>query len=192
MDQRRSPLAWILVVALVAVVVGCKKPPETTPSPTPPPPAPAAEATPPEPPPDRRTEVTESFPTEPVETGRLAEPTAEELNRRGVLETIYFAFDSYDLDDDARATLRNNAEWLAEHPGHTLRVEGHCDERGTIEYNLALGERRASAVRDYLVGLGIDAGRVRIVSFGEERPEDPRHNEEAWSKNRRAEFVLES
>jgi peptidoglycan-associated lipoprotein len=88
--------------------------------------------------------------------------------------------------------LQQNGDWLLGNPQYNIRIEGHCDERGTIEYNLALGERRASAVRDYLVSLGVDAFRIRIVSYGEEDPADPGHDEAAWARNRRGVFVIES
>jgi peptidoglycan-associated lipoprotein len=109
----------------------------------------------------------------------------------GPLKDVHFAFDSYELDEGARQILRDNAEWLKDNAKVRVEIEGHCDERGTVEYNLSLGERRAAAVRDYLVSLGIDAGKIRIVSYGKERPADPGHNDSAWAKNRRAEFFLE-
>jgi len=114
----------------------------------------------------------------------------ESLNARRVLRTVYFAFDSARLSDEALATLEANARWLREHPEFRVIVEGHCDERGTTEYNLNLGARRAAAIRDHLVRLGIPADRIETVSYGEERPVDPGHDESAWSKNRRGEFRL--
>ncbi len=137
-------------------------------------------------------EVTETFPTQPVSSSPIAEPTIDELNRNGVLKTVYFEYDKSDLSDATRATLQSNASWLKSHPGRAVRVEGHCDERGTVEYNLALGQRRAASVKDYLVGLGIDASRLKTVSYGKERPADPGHDDAARAKNRRAEFVIES
>jgi len=138
-------------------------------------------------------EVTESFPKQPVEaTTPPSESTIDELNRKGVLQTVYFDYDRSDFSDAARATLQGNSEWLRTNPKRTIRIEGNCDERGTIEYNINLGERRASAVRDYLASLGVNASRVRIVSYGEERPVDPGHDESGWSQNRRAEFHIES
>ncbi len=107
-----------------------------------------------------------------------------------VQQDVHFAFDSFALSDEARAILEKKAAWLAAHPAVTVRIEGHCDERGTQAYNLALGERRAHAVKQYLVALGIDPARLSTISYGEERPLDPRHNEEAWAKNRRAHFVI--
>jgi peptidoglycan-associated lipoprotein len=105
-------------------------------------------------------------------------------------EKIYFDFDKSDLKPEARAILDKKAAWLRANPEYPIRIEGNCDERGTIEYNLALGERRAFAAKDYLVALGISGDRIATLSYGEERPADPGHNEQAWAKNRRDEFKL--
>ena len=107
------------------------------------------------------------------------------------LDKVYFDFDKSDLTDETRRVLRQNADWLKANGEYAVVIEGHCDERGTIEYNLALGQRRAQAVQDYLVNLGISAERMRNKSFGEEQPADPGHDEAAWSRNRRAAFVIE-
>jgi len=115
---------------------------------------------------------------------------AATLNAQQILKAIHFEFDKYDLQADAIRTLGNNAAAIKEHNQFNVRVEGHCDERGTVEYNLALGEKRARAARDYLVSLGVDSRRLRVVSYGKEKPADPRHNEAAWAMNRRAEFVF--
>jgi len=104
------------------------------------------------------------------------------------LQRIYFDFDQYVLTPQARDILAANAAYLKANAGVKARIEGHCDERGSDEYNLALGERRALAAKNYLVSLGIAADRLDIISYGEEMPLDPGHNEEAWAKNRRAEF----
>jgi peptidoglycan-associated lipoprotein len=109
----------------------------------------------------------------------------------GVLRPVYFDFDSSDLRDDARATLSSSAAWLKARSAVEVVIEGHCDERGTIEYNLALGQRRANAVRDYLARLGVSGTRLTTTSYGEERPADAGQGEGAWSRNRRAEFNLE-
>lgn len=113
----------------------------------------------------------------------LAEPGSE-------LKDANFAFDSSTLDSSAQATLRANAQWLLDNAGRKTVVEGHCDERGTAEYNLALGERRAKAAYDYLHSLGVATDRMSTVSYGEELPLDPGHTESAWSKNRRAHFQV--
>jgi peptidoglycan-associated lipoprotein len=104
------------------------------------------------------------------------------------LEKVYFDFDAYTLTPQAREVLAVNAEWLRKNPEARLTIEGHCDERGSDEYNLALGQRRADAAKNYLVGLGIAAARLTSISYGEERPAVTGSNESAWSQNRRAEF----
>jgi peptidoglycan-associated lipoprotein len=108
----------------------------------------------------------------------------------GPLADIHFVYDSAALTDEARATLEKHALWLQGHREARVTIEGHCDERGTVDYNLALGEQRARATRDYLVSLGVTAQRLRVVSFGKERPLDPGNNEAAWAKNRRAHFAV--
>jgi peptidoglycan-associated lipoprotein len=107
------------------------------------------------------------------------------------LMTVYFDYDSYTLRPDAQATLRTNAGVIEKYPDVRVQIQGHCDERGSEEYNLALGDRRARAIMDYLVNLGIAPDRLSTITFGEERPVDPGHDEVAWSKNRRGEFVAE-
>ena len=108
----------------------------------------------------------------------------------GGLQTVfYFDFDQSALTAEARGILDRNAKYLAQKPGARIRIEGHCDERGSTEYNLALGERRAKAAFQYLMDLGVDPNRMTVVSYGKEVPLDPGHNEAAWAKNRRGEFV---
>ncbi|MCP3982398.1 MAG: peptidoglycan-associated lipoprotein Pal [bacterium] len=116
---------------------------------------------------------------------------ADYYMQQRVLKNIYFALDKHDLTEEARSTLKNNSTWLKAHDEFGIVVEGHCDERGSIEYNLALGERRANAVREYLTDLGIDHSRMRLVSYGEERPVADGSSESAWSQNRRAAFIIE-
>ncbi len=106
------------------------------------------------------------------------------------LPTIHFDFDSYAIKDSEKPKLEQIAKWLKEHPTVKIRIEGNTDERGTEEYNMALGEKRAKAAKDYLIMLGISPDRMEIVSYGEDNPVDPRHNEEAWAKNRRDDFVI--
>lgn len=108
------------------------------------------------------------------------------------LEPIYFDFDRYFIREDAKKTLNQNAKILKDNPAVKIRIEGNCDERGTAEYNLALGEKRAKSAKDYLVNLGIDPAKITIISYGKERPLYPGHNEDAWSKNRRDDFVIVS
>lgn len=106
------------------------------------------------------------------------------------LKDVFFDFDRYDLSADARGTLRANADWLKSNPAARVEVEGHCDERGTNEYNLALGAKRAQAARDYLATLGIAADRLSTTSYGEEIPVCREHTESCWRQNRRARFVI--
>ncbi len=106
------------------------------------------------------------------------------------LKDIHFQYDKYNLTDEAAGIIAANAEYLMKHPEAKILIEGNCDERGTEEYNLALGEKRALAARDYLVRFGIERSRISIVSYGEERPLDPAGDEEAWAKNRRDHFVM--
>lgn len=108
----------------------------------------------------------------------------------GPLKDVRFAFDSFELDDEARAVLRDNAEWLKDNGREKVEVEGHCDERGTVEYNLALGAKRARAAKDYLATLGISSERLTTISYGEELPLCTEHNEDCWGRNRRAHFVV--
>ena len=124
-----------------------------------------------------------------VLSGELPTDLAE-LNRAGYLTSVFFDTNKADLRDDTREALAANAAWLRAHPTVRIVVEGHCDERNTTEYNLALGWRRANAVRDYLASLGVEAARVSTVSYGEERPFATCHDESCWSQNRRAHFVI--
>ena len=105
------------------------------------------------------------------------------------LESIHFDFDQWMLRDDQKEVMAQDAEWLKANPQVKIRVEGNCDERGTAEYNLALGQKRAEAARGFLKGLGISESRMQTISYGEERPLDPGHDEAAWAKNRRVDFV---
>ena len=122
--------------------------------------------------------------------GDMPSTLVDKLNAQGILKAIHYDFDRADLREDAMQTLTQNASRIKEHGGLNVRVEGHCDERGTVEYNLALGDRRARAAKDYLVSAGVPAGRLRTISYGKEKPLDPGHNEAAWAQNRRAEFVF--
>lgn len=104
------------------------------------------------------------------------------------LQDIHFDFDQHNIRPEDRAILEKNGQWLKGNPSAKVQIEGHCDERGTVEYNLALGERRAKSTKDYLISLGIEPDRLPTISYGEEKPLDPGHNEEAWAKNRRSHF----
>lgn len=106
------------------------------------------------------------------------------------LQTVFFDYDSFNLRGDARGALKSNGEWMKKHPSARVQIEGHCDERGTNEYNMALGDRRANSAKNFLVKMGISKSRIDTISYGEERPVDPGHDEHAWSKNRRAAFIM--
>ena len=106
------------------------------------------------------------------------------------MQDALFAFNDFSLSEEARGVLERDAAWLQAHRATSVMVEGHCDERGTVEYNLALGERRANAARDYLVSLGVDGSRLTVVSYGKERPVDPGHTEAAWARNRRVHLAV--
>jgi len=119
------------------------------------------------------------------------EPGIEgEVFETKMLKDVYFDFDKYDIRREDEATLKGNAAFLKNNPKMKVQIEGHCDERGTVEYNLALGERRANNTKKYLVSLGVASDRISAISYGKERPLDNGHNEEAWAKNRRAHIVV--
>ncbi len=123
--------------------------------------------------------------------GEVPPPPAMTVAREEFLnQDVHFAYDSFTLSEEAKAILERKAIWLKENPQAVIQIEGHCDERGTTAYNLALGERRANAVKQYLVALGIEASRLTTISYGEEFPLDPGHNEAAWARNRRAHFII--
>jgi peptidoglycan-associated lipoprotein len=145
-------------------------------------------AKPPSPPPPIREEpvVTPALPPD----GGIGTKDLDALNRDSPLAPVFFALDSYELSAEARNVLQASAKVLQQQASWQITVEGHCDERGTAEYNLSLGERRALAAKTYLVSLGISADRLRTVSYGKEFPFDPDHDESAWAKNRRAHFVI--
>jgi peptidoglycan-associated lipoprotein len=172
-----------LAVAVVASVAACGK----KPAPQPPPPPPVApEAPPPAPPPPPRAEVQPQV----DEYARLRAMSAEEIERSGLLAEVFFDFDRSEIRDADRATLAKNADALKRFDFLRVTVEGHCDERGTVEYNLALGERRARAAYDYLVSLGVPAARLKLVSYGKEVPVCQASSEDCWQKNRRAHFTV--
>ena len=129
-----------------------------------------------------------SVETTTVQKPKVAKITEEE--KAEIFRDIHFDFDKSDIKDEDRPILRKIADWMIEHPSVKLVIEGHCDERGTNEYNLALGDRRASAAKQYLVTLGVSMSRLSTVSYGEERPLCTEHNESCWQRNRRAHFVV--
>ncbi len=137
--------------------------------------------------------MTESTPTrEQTVTQEPARDTtmAPGADLQAELQKVYFNFDSADLSEESRSALTKNADYLSKQSGVKVRIEGNCDERGSDDYNMALGERRAKAAKDYLVNLGIASDRLSTISYGEEKPADPGHDEAAWTRNRRAEFVI--
>jgi peptidoglycan-associated lipoprotein len=132
--------------------------------------------------------------TEPNVNEKILPTDIEELNRlaqqRGYIADAFFSYNESTLSGDAQSALQTSATWLKSHPAYNILIEGHCDERGTEQYNLALGDRRANIAKEYLATLGVDGSRIRTVSYGEERPFDPGHDESAWAKNRRAHLVI--
>jgi peptidoglycan-associated lipoprotein len=131
--------------------------------------------------------ITAQKPAEVTEAEVQEEAKVEEVSP---LEDIFFAFDDYSLTDTAKATLEKNASWMKNNSNTKVRIEGNCDERGTNEYNMALGERRANSAKKYLIKLGVNESQLSTISYGEEKPLDPGHNEEAWAKNRRDHFAI--
>jgi peptidoglycan-associated lipoprotein len=186
----RSAVTILPVMVVLGFTAACgnKTPPVARPAP-PPPPAPIAAATRPPPPPEPVAEPT-IVPPEPVPSDSISSASLDDLNRSSPLKPVFYALDSAELAAAAQAVLTENATVLKRYPSWTVTIEGHCDERGTAEYNLALGERRAVAARTYLVSLGIPADRLRTVSYGKEFPFDSGHDEGAYAKNRRAHFVI--
>src|SRR5262245_1631064 len=119
-----------------------------------------------------------------------ARPAVQDFAAVAELADVFFDFDKYDIRPSDARTLDSNANWLKSNPNHLVLIEGHCDERGTNEYNLALGERRAKSTMNYLVSQGVQANRITIISYGEERPQCTEHTESCWAKNRRAHFLV--
>ena len=182
------------IVMLIAVVTAltaaaCAKKPQPVARPTPPPVSPTAPPARPPAPPEPVREPT-IVPAEPVRDDAISSASLDDLNKNSPLQPVYYELDSSDLSAANQKTLDANAALLKRYATWTVTVEGHCDERGTAEYNLALGERRAIGARAYLVSLGISADRLRTVSYGKEFPFDPGHDDAAFAKNRRAHFVI--
>ena len=180
-DRLSASLCGLMFFASVALT-GCPSPATTKPDVPSAPPAPQAAA--------------KEKATKEKAVKETRAPTSLEALRRGEaptggpLKEIYYDFDRYDLRPDARATLKANADWLKANPSARVEIEGHADERGTNEYNLALGAKRAQAAKDYLVTLGIAAGRLSTISYGEEIPVCREKTEDCWQRNRRARFVV--
>ena len=190
------PLTVLIPITALVLVTGCatKKPPVSAPTTQVPAPSPfpgaggstttpvTSNERPPAPPAVPDTGAVTSDP--------LSSKTPEEINSNSPLKPVFFAYDSDELDDTARQTLTENASVLKTYSTWVIAIEGHCDERGTAEYNLALGDRRALAARNYLLSLGVPAARIKTVSYGKEFPFDPGHAEASWKNNRRAQFMV--
>jgi peptidoglycan-associated lipoprotein len=189
-DARGAFFLLLMVTCAGLAACGGKKPPVARPAPPPPDAAsaPATGSRPPAPP-EPVTEPT-VVPQEPVRADSISSVALDDLNRSSPLKPAFFDLDSSELTAAGRAALEEDAATLKGNASWAITIEGHCDERGTAEYNLALGERRAVAARTYLVSLGVPADRLRTVSYGKEFPFDPGHDENAFTKNRRAHFVI--
>lgn len=189
----RTRTTWVFLGAAVAAlaIAGCGKKPAPVVRPAPPPAVDADMGTTPAPPPPPGP-LTEPplMPAPEVPIDSIGSKDLDTLNRESPLAPVFFGLDSFEVGAEGRAILQATAQVLRQQPTWQITVEGHCDERGTAEYNLSLGERRAVAAKTYLVSLGVAAERLRTVSYGKEFPFDPGHDESAWSKNRRAHFVI--
>jgi peptidoglycan-associated lipoprotein len=179
--MKKALILGLICVLAVSFTISCK--PKTKPTPPPPP------------------QAQEQPQVEKVEAPVVQEPqlseeelflqkSLDQINREKPLGTVYFDYDRAVVRDDARATLDGNASWMKKFRTVKVLVEGHCDERGTEEYNLALGEKRAKAAQDYMLSLGIGSDRIKIISYGKSQPINPGHDEGAWQMNRRAQFLI--
>jgi peptidoglycan-associated lipoprotein len=191
-------MASLLVTGVL--LVGCAKRPATTQAAAPAPtggatttaatPAPATAQPPATGGGATTTPSTPPATAQPAPAAPTARPEPKEFREVSELRDVFFDFDKYDIRPADAKTLDGNAGWLKSNPNHLVLIEGHCDERGTNEYNLALGERRAKSTMNYLVSQGVQASRITIISYGEERPSCTQKNEECWAKNRRAHFLV--
>lgn len=133
---------------------------------------------------------TDQGPAPTDQTGGVVPGSAEDFKRSVTSDTVHFALDAYDIDSESRAILDSQAQWLAQYPNVRVTLEGHCDERGTREYNLALGDRRANAAKNYLVSRGVSPARITTISYGKERPLAMGSDEGSWAQNRRAVTIV--
>ena len=189
---RRFVSILCICTAVVMLAAACaKKMPPAAAAATPPPPAAAAArpATPPPPPPPPATPPAPT-PAPLTEEEVFARKSLDQLNSERPLGDVFFELDKSDIRDDSRSLLQRNADWMKRWSSTVITVEGHCDSRGSSEYNLALGNRRASAVKDYLVSLGVPANRVTLVSKGKEQPFCSEESEACWQQNRRGHFII--
>jgi peptidoglycan-associated lipoprotein len=177
--SRLTTSAKLASLSFVVMLAACSSMKMEAPPPAPPPPPPPAPGAPPPPPPA------------PVTMGVIAPGSAMDFEQN-VGDRVFFAYDRSDVDDRGRQTLQKQAAWLQRYPTVVLTLEGHADERGTREYNLALGARRAQAVKDYLVSLGVSGARLETISYGKERPICSQSNEACWAQNRRGVSTIKS
>jgi peptidoglycan-associated lipoprotein len=183
---------WMIAAALAtALTVGAcgKKVPPPAPAPPPPPPR-AAAPTPPPPPPPPPPAPAPRPPAPLTEDQIFAQKSLDQLNAERNLGDVFFDLDESTIRDDAKAPLQRNADWMKRWTSTSITIEGHCDSRGSSEYNLALGTRRANAVKDYLVNRGISGNRVTVISKGKEQPFCTDENESCWQQNRRGHFIV--
>ena len=187
---RRANVPVLLAVLLTVGIGACSK--KTPPVARPMPPSSATTNTPPPSPPPPPSPVAEPVPVppEPLAEDTIGSKSLDDLNRDSPLKPLFFDLDISEVSAEGQQLLQANAAVLKKYPTWQVTIEGHCDERGTAEYNLALGERRALSAKTYLVSLGIAADKVRIVSYGKEFPFDAGHDDAAWANNRRAHFVI--
>ena len=185
--SKKSLIITIFILSIALIMTGCPKKTVVKEEPT----VKKEEAAKAEA--ERMAREKESKAKEEFEKGLVAKKTPGiegEVFESSLLKDIHFDFDKYDIRPGDVAILKGNADLLKKYHNVKIQIEGHCDERGTVEYNLALGERRANSTRTYLVSIGVSPERISTISYGKERPLDPAHNEEAWAKNRRAHTII--
>ena len=190
MTRVRRLISIIALSSLIAVAACAKKAPAAAPAPPPPPPPVAAPPPAPPPPPPPPPPAPAPAPRPLTEDEIFARKSVDQLNSEHPLDDVFFDLDRSDLRDDARPPLQKNADWMKRWTAVQVTLEGHADSRGSSEYNLGLGSRRATAVKDYLVNLGVLSGRVTVVSKGKEQPFCREENESCWQQNRRGHFVI--
>jgi peptidoglycan-associated lipoprotein len=184
-----SVTKWSIVLPVLLTVTACHTRPPAIAAPTSPPAA--ITAPPASPPPPRSNGLVATAAAKPLSESELFERmTLDQLNASHPLNDVFFDYDQNFLREDARQVLQRDAQWLAKWPQTKIRIDGHCDERGTEEYNLALGDQRAVAVRDYLTSLGVSRERIQAVSLGKESPFCTATGESCWAQNRRGHFVI--
>lgn len=191
MTRARHSMAVLMVTAAIAAAGGCggdSQQVQTQPAPPPPVVASTAPVPPPPPPPPPAPAPTAPAPL--TEDQLFAQKSLEQLNKEQPLGDVFFDYDQSSIRQDALPALQRNAEWLRRWTSTRITIEGHCDSRGSSEYNLALGSRRASAVQEYLVSLGVPANRITVVSKGKEQPFCSAETEACWQQNRRGHFII--